>query len=333
MPTSPPLRAVMCRELTGAGALRLEHVQPLPAPGAGQIRVQVKAAGLNFPDLLMVAGKYQFKPPLPFVPGREAAGIVTGTGPGAGRFRTGDRVVLCLDHAAFADEIVADEGDAYPMPAPFSFAEAACFHVATATAVNALLQRGQLRAGEVLLVHGAGGGVGLAAVEVGKLLGATVIAVAGGAEKLAVAKSCGADHLIDHQREDFRARVKEITAGRGADVVFDPVGGDVFDQSLRCMAWGGRILVVGFAGGRIQQIQGNQPLLKCISIIGVQALTHAEREPPVGAEYVRWMYGHAAEGRLRPHVSRTLPLERFAEALDLIATRKAIGRVALTMES
>lgn len=324
--------AILCRVLEGPASLRLETVPPAAAPGPHEVRVRIHAAGLNFPDLLMAAGRYQFKPPLPFVPGREAAGVVDAVGSGVTRCRPGDRVLLNLSHGAFAEEIVAPEQTVRRVPGPFTFVEAACFHVATATATNALLQRGQLATGETLVVHGAAGGVGLAAVEVGKLLGATVIAVAGGADKLAVAASRGADHVIDHRHEDFRERVREITGGRGADVVFDPVGGDTFDASLRCMAFGGRILVVGFAGGRIQQIPGNLPLLKCISVVGVQALTHAERVPGIGEAYEGWMYGHAAQGRLRPHVSHTLPLERFAEALDLLSTRRAIGRVALTMQ-
>ena len=328
----PMTRAVLCRSLDGPKALRLEELPPATSPGPGEARIRLHAAGLNFPDLLMAAGRYQFKPPVPFVPGREAAGVVTEIGAGVERYRPGDRVLLNLSHGGFAEEIVAAETTLRTLPAPFNFNEGACFHVATATATNALLQRGAVKPGEVLVVHGAGGGVGLAAVEVGKLLGATVIAVAGGPEKLAVAASRGADHVIDHRRDDFRESVRDITRGRGADVVFDPVGGDVFDASLRCTAFGGRILVVGFAGGRIQQIPGNQPLLKCISIVGVQALTHAERDPAVGAEYEAWMYGHAEQGRLRPHISHALPLACFDEALDIVAARQAIGRVVLTMD-
>ncbi|WP_027286173.1 NADPH:quinone oxidoreductase family protein [Rubritepida flocculans] len=324
-------RAVLCRVLEGPAALHLEEIPPAGPPGPNEVRVRIHAAGLNFPDLLMAAGRYQFKPPLPFALGREAAGVVDAVGSSVTRCRVGDRVLLTLSYGAFAEEIVAPEHAVRLMPDPFTFAEAACFHVATATATNALLQRGQLMPGETLLVHGAGGGVGLAAVEVGKLLGATVIAVAGSADKLAIARAKGADHTIDHRRENFRQRVHEITNGRGADVVFDPLGGDTFDASLRCMTFGGRILVVGFAGGRIQQIPGNQPLLKCISVVGVQALTHAERDPAVGEAYERWMYGHAAQGRLRPHISHSVPMARFAEALDLLASRQAIGRVVLTM--
>jgi len=311
--------------------LTLEDLAPLPTPGAGQVKVAIRAAGLNFPDTLMIEGRYQFKPPLPFTPGMEAAGEVAAIGPGVTRWRSGDRVIVRLSHGGYAEEATVGEAELLPLPAPFSFAEGACFHVAAATATNAVMQRGRLQPGETLLVHGAGGGVGLAAVEVGKLLGGIVIAVAGGAEKLAVARARGADHVIDHREGEFRPQVMELTRGRGADVVFDPVGGDVFDASMRCMAWGGRLLVVGFAGGRIQTIPGNQPLLKGIDIVGVRALEHAVRNPDEGAAYARWMYGHAAAGRLKPHLSAVLPLARYAEALALVAERRAIGRVALSM--
>lgn len=324
-------RAVLCTAFDQP--LSLDNIPSAPAPGKGQVRIAIRAAGLNFPDNLMVTGRYQLKPPLPFSPGMEAAGEVVEAGPGVQGWRPGDRVVVRIRFGGFAEEIVVDAEALVALPDALSFVEGACFHVATATATNGVMQRGRLAPGEVLLVHGAGGGVGLAAVEVGKLLGGTVIAVAGGDEKLAAASSRGADHLIDHRREDFRARVMEITDGRGADVVFDPVGGDTFDASLRCMAWKGRILIVGFAGGRIQTIPGNQPLLKGIDIVGVQALTHLVRDPVEGEAYTKWMYGHAAEGRFRPLISAQFPLERYDEALALLSTRQAIGRIALTMGS
>jgi NADPH:quinone reductase len=324
--------AVICDELAGLEALHLREVPPLPPPGPGEVRLAVKAAGLNFPDLLMTRGRYQYKPPLPYVPGFEAAGLVTAIGEGVTRCRPGERVIAQLPfHGAFAEEVVVEQGRVFALPAGFSFAEGACFHVATATATNALLQRAALQPGETLLVHGAGGGVGLAAVEVGKLLGATVIAVAGGAGKLEITRARGADHRINHREEDFRERVMEITAGRGVDVVLDTVGGDTFDASLRCTAWAGRLLVVGFAGGRIQQIPGNQPLLKGISVVGVRALEDALRRPEVGRAYQAWMYGQAAEGRLKPHISHMLPLERFADALELLERRMAVGRIVVTM--
>lgn len=322
-------RAVICTSFEEP--LRLEEVPALTPPGPGQVLVAIRAAGLNFPDTLMVTGRYQLKPPRPFSPGMEAAGEVMQTGPGVSAWKPGDRVVIRMRFGAFAEAAVVEAEALIALPDAFSYAEGACFHVAAATATNGVMQRGRLAPGETLLVHGAGGGVGLAAVEVGKLLGGRVIAVAGGDEKLAAARERGADHVIDHHKEDFRTKVMELTDGRGADVVFDPVGGDTFDASLRCMAWGGRILIVGFAGGRIQTIPGNQPLLKGIEIVGVQALTHLVRDPAGGEAYTRWMYGHAAQGRLRPHISAALPLERYDEALALLSSRQAVGRIALTM--
>lgn len=324
-------RAVMCTAFDQP--LSLIEIPMPPSPGPGAVRVRIRAAGLNFPDNLMVTGRYQLKPPFPFSPGMEAAGEVMDVGPAVSAWKPGDRVVVRLRFGAFSEVILVEASALLPLPDAFSFAEGACFHVAAATATNGVMQRGRLAPGETLLVHGAGGGVGLAAVEVGKLLGGTVIAVAGGEEKLAAARDRGADHLIDHRKEDFRSRVMELTGGHGADVVFDPVGGDTFDASLRCMAWAGRILVVGFAGGRMQTIPGNQPLLKGIDIVGVQALTHLVRDPIGGDAYTRWMYGHASAGRLRPHITASLPLERYDEALGMLSTRQAVGRIALTMDS
>lgn len=322
-------RAVICSSFDAP--LRIEEIAPPPVPGPGEVVVAIRAAGLNFPDTLMVAGRYQLKPPFPFSPGMEAAGEVVQAGTGT-PWKPGDRVIIRMRFGAFQEMMLVEASALVALPDCFSFAEGACFHVAAATATHGVMQRGRLASGETLLVHGAGGGVGLAAVEVGKLLGARVIAVAGGDEKLAAAQGRGADHVIDHRQEDFRSRVMEITEGRGADVVFDPVGGDTFDASMRCATWGGRLLVVGFAGGRIQTIPGNQPLLKGIDIVGVQALTHLVRDPAGGEAYTRWMYGHAAEGRMRPHISAALPLERFDEALALLSSRQAVGRIALTMD-
>lgn len=328
--TSVMTRAVVCRDLTGPDALHLEEVQ-LPDPRAGEARVAVRASGLNFPDLLMSAGKYQLKPELPFTLGFEAAGVIDAIGPEVSGHAVGERVMVRQWWGCHAQALVTPTDALLPLPDGFSFEEGAAFIVAASTAVNGVMQRGQLRPGETLLVHGAGGGVGLAAVETGKLLGATVIATASNATKLAVARTRGADHGIDTTAEDFRARVMEITDGRGADVVFDPVGGAVFETSLRCMAWGGRILVVGFASGRIPEIKMNQPLLKCISIVGVRAIEHLTRNPIEGPAYQRWMLAHAAEGHLRPHISHRFPLKDFRAALDVLQSRAAIGRVVLTM--
>ncbi|OGA36021.1 MAG: NADPH:quinone oxidoreductase [Betaproteobacteria bacterium RIFCSPLOWO2_12_FULL_62_13b] len=320
--------AVVCRTLGTPDLLKLENV-PVMHVGPGEVRIAVHAAGLNFADILMVAGKYQLKPPMPFIPGMEAAGIVTEVGSGVVHRRPGERVMFRAWHGCYAEEAIAPVEEVLPLPENFSFAEGASFMVAVSTATNALLQRGQLQSGEVLLVHGAAGGVGLAAVEVGKLLGATVIATASSREKLAIVQDRGSDHAIDYARDNFKDRVMEITAGNGADVILDTVGGEVFEQSMRCIAWGGRLLVVGFAGGRIPEIKMNQPLLKCFSIVGVRAMEHVKRKPKDGAAYRDWMLGWANKGRLRPHVSQVLPLERFREAMELLQSRKAIGRVVL----
>ncbi len=320
--------AVVCRELAGPDALTLQDV-PAHAVGQGEIRVAVHAAGLNFPDTLQVAGKYQFIPPLPFSPGMEAAGVISELGPGVTGRHVGERVMLSATHGCYSEEVVAPASEVLPMPQGFSFAQGASFMIAVSTATNALLQRGQLKPGEVLLVHGAAGGVGLAAVEVGKLLGATVIATASSAEKLAICKSRGADHLIDYTREDFKDRVLEITAGAGADVILDTVGGEVFEESMRCIAWYGRILVVGFASGTIPQVKTNRPLLKCFSIIGVRARETLKHKPQEVAIYRAWMLDQANKGHLKPHISNLFPLARFREAMALLESRKAIGRVVL----
>ena len=324
--------AVLCREPSSYDTLTLEDV-PLQALGTDEVRVEIYAAGINFPDILMSAGQYQLKPPLPFTPGMEAAGIISELGTNVRTHKVGDRVMFRAWHGCYAQQAVVPEAELLPVPKNFSFAEGAAFIVATATATNALLQRGQLKSGEVLLVHGAAGGVGLAAVDVGKLLGATVIATASSAEKLAVAQARGADYLINYKHENFQARVMEITNGKGADVILDPVGGDVFEQSMRCIAWGGRLLVVGFAGGVIPAIKMNQPLLKCFSIVGVRAIEHAKQNPQEGQAYRQWMLHWANQGRLRPHISQVFPLKQYQDAMRLLATRQAVGRVVLEVRS
>ncbi|HYM02694.1 MAG TPA: NADPH:quinone oxidoreductase family protein, partial [Stellaceae bacterium] len=293
---------------------------------------RLRAAGVNFPDTLIIAGKYQFKPSLPFTPGVEAAGIVAEVAPDVARFRPGDRVITRQRLGGYAEEIVLPASQLTPLPAAFGFAEGATFMVAGLTAYHALVQRAALEPREVLLVHGAGGGVGLAAVEIGKRLGATVIAAASTDAKLAVAKSRGADHLVNTSREDFVEAVRRLTGGAGADVIYDPIGGAVLTQSLRCIAWQGRLLVVGFAGGTIPELPANRILLKGCSVIGVRAGEATRHDPAAGKAVHDALFAAAAEGHLRPHVSHTLPLARFAEAMRLLMSRQAIGRVALTSE-
>jgi NADPH:quinone reductase len=294
------------------------------------VRVGVRAAGINFPDILMAAGEYQLKPELPFTPGVEAAGDVVEVGAAVQGAAVGDRVIVKMRHGAYTDEAVVAPAQLTRLPSNFDYAEGATFLAAHGTAHHALVDRGALAAGEVLLVHGAGGGVGLAAVEMGKLLGATVIAAASSEEKLAVAKARGADHLVLYPREPFRDAVKRITDGRGADVVFDPVGGEVFENSLRCIAWGARLLVIGFTGG-IGLARTNLVLIKGASVLGVRAGEAARKNPALGEARLNALLQWAEQGRIRPNVSHRLPLQDFAKAMRLLIERKAIGRVALMM--
>ena len=321
-------KAVVCRELGPPESLRLETSASVTL-AQGQVRVAIRAAGINFPDILMAAGEYQLKPPLPFTPGVEAAGDVTEVN-GVTDVAVGDKVIVKLRHGAYADEMVVAASQLMRLPSTFDYAEGATFLAAHGTAYHALIDRGQLVAGEVLLVHGAGGGVGLAAVEIGKLLGATVIAAASSEEKLAVALAKGADHLVLYQREPFRDAVKRITDGRGADVVFDPVGGEVFENSMRCIAWGARLLVIGFTGG-IGSAKTNLLLIKGASVLGVRAGESVRKNPALGETRIKALTEWAEVGKVRPNISHRLPLEEFARAMRLLIDRKAIGRVALMM--
>ncbi|SHH63473.1 NADPH:quinone oxidoreductase family protein [Bradyrhizobium erythrophlei] len=321
-------KAVVCRELGPPERLRLETFASAPlAPG--EVRIAVHAAGINFPDILMAAGEYQLKPELPFTPGVEAAGEVT-EAKGADGIAVGDRVIVRMRHGAYSDEAVVLPSQLTPLPSTFDYGEGATFLAAHGTAYHALIDRGQVQSGEVLLVHGAGGGVGLAAVEIGKLLGATVIAAASSEDKLAVAQAKGADHLVLYGREPFRDAVKRITDGRGADVVFDPVGGEVFENSLRCIAWGARILVIGFTGG-IGLARTNLVLIKGASVLGVRAGEAVRKNPALGEVRLKALTAWAEAGKIRPHISHRLPLEDYAQAMRLLIERKAIGRVALMM--
>jgi NADPH2:quinone reductase len=324
------VRAVVCRELGPPEKLRLETV-PSRALKPGEVRVAIRAAGLNFPDVLMAAGEYQLKPELPFTPGMEAAGDVTEIDPAVKGVAIGDKVIVKMRHGAYADEAVVAASQLTPKPSTFDYAEAATFLAGHGTAYHALIDRGQVKPGEVLLVHGAGGGVGLAAVEMGKMLGATVIACASSEEKLEIAKARGADHPVLYAREPFQNAVKRITDGRGADVVFDPVGGEIFENSLRCIAWGARVLVIGFTGG-IGLARTNLLLIKGASVIGVRAGEAVRRNPALGKVRLKALLDWAEQGRLRPNVSHRLPLEDYAKAMRLLIERKAIGRVALVME-
>jgi NADPH:quinone reductase len=321
-------KAIVCRELGPPARLRLETFASKPLV-AGQVRVAVRAAGINFPDILMAAGQYQLKPELPFTPGVESAGDVVEVN-GAEGVAIGDRVIVRQRHGGYADEVVVAPSQLLPLPSSFDYAEGATFLAAHGTAFHGLIDRGQVQPGEVLLVHGAGGGVGLAAVEIGKLLGATVIAAASSEAKLDVARARGADHLLLYAREPFRDAVKRITDGRGADVVYDPVGGKIFEESMRCIAWGARLLVIGFTGG-IGLARTNLLLIKGASVLGVRAGEAVRKNPALGAIRLKELFEWAEAGKVRPNVSHRLPLEDYAAAMQLLIDRKAIGRVALMM--
>jgi NADPH2:quinone reductase len=323
------MRAVLCKELGGPEKLVIEDVPPPPIRPA-TVRIAIHAAGVNFADTLLISGQYQDRPPLPFIPGMEVAGIVSELGAGVTHLKVGDRVLSSVGRGAYAQEVVVEADSAHPIPAAMDFVTAAAFPVAYSTSHGAFAWRARLRAGESVLVLGASGGVGLTAVEIAKAMGASVIAAASGAEKLAVAKRAGADHLIDYTREDLRERVKALTDGRGVDVVYDPVGGDAFDHSLRCIAWEGRIIIIGFAAGRIPQIPANLVLVKNIDVIGFFWGSYRRYKPQLQTESFQELFRWYEAGKLKPHVSHRLPLEQVKDALELLKTRKSTGKVVLT---
>jgi NADPH:quinone reductase len=324
------MQAVRCHQWGPPSVLRLDIVAPRPLQ-PHEVRIRVHAAGVNFADTLMVAGTYQVKPAFPFTPGLEAAGEVVEVGAAVDSLAPGRRVLAVLRFGGgYAEEIVCDADTVVPIPDAMDFVTAAAFPVAYGTAHFALTHRGQLESGENLLVLGAAGGVGLATVEIGKHLGARVIAAAGGPDKLAVARAHGADELIDYRQDSIRDRVRELTQGRGADVVFDPVGGDAFDQALRAVNWEARMLIIGFAAGRIQAVPANLILVKNISVIGVVWGAQAERDPVLVsrnlAELLRWWEA----GRLRPLVARTFPLAGAGAAMEALLSRRHAGKIVLT---
>jgi NADPH2:quinone reductase len=330
------IRSVRCHAIADdIGSVVLDEYE-LPPPAPGEIQVRLKACAVNFPDILMIQGKYQFKPALPFAPGGEAAGDVVAVGAGVVEHAVGDGVVVGLRCGGFAEAINVPAAAAQPIPGRMSYAKAASFQTAYLTAYVALVPRGQLQAGETLLVHGATGGVGLAAVDLGKVLGATVIATGGTDEKLAVVKARGADHVINYTLPDgrlggFRDRVKELTEGRGADVVYDPVGGDVFDESMRCVNWNARLLTIGFTSGRWPQAAVNLILIKSLSVIGVRAGEYGRREPEKGVQVRKALFDLAESGRIDPYICKSFPLEDAVSAMRMLTDRKVVGKVVVTM--
>lgn len=323
------MRAVICRNWGTPKELAVDEV-PAPAMIEGGVRIAVAAAGVNFADTVMIEGRYQNKPPLPFSPGMEAAGRVVEVAPGVTRFKPGDRVFAKVDYGAYAEEVVAEARFAWPIPKGMDMTTAAGFAVVYGTSHLALTDRAGLKAGDILLVHGAAGGVGLTAVEIGKKLGATVIAAASTPAKLEVAAQYGADHVIDTSSEDVRTRVLELTDGRGADVIYDPVGGAAFAASLRSIAWGGRILVIGFASGTIPQVPANILLVKHIGVLGFSWGTYRQHRPDLMTESMETLLKWYAEGALKPRISSTFDLAEAPKALDTLLGRKSTGKVVLT---
>jgi len=324
------MKAVLCRQFGPPESLVIEDL-PSPIAGAGEVVISVRAASLNFPDVLIIQNKYQFKPPLPFSPGSEMSGVVKDVGEGVKGFKPGDRVIAFTTYGAFAEEVRVEAARLVPIPDGMDFNSAAAFLLTYGTSDHALRDRGALKSGETLLVLGAAGGVGLAAIEIGKAIGARVIACASSAEKLDVCRQHGADAGINYASDDMREKIKELTDGKGADVVYDPVGGPYSEPALRSTAWRGRFLVVGFAAGDIPKIPLNLTLLKGCSIVGVFWGDFARREPKAFAESIGQLGKWFREGKLKPHVSQTFPLAKAVDALKLMAERKVKGKVVLTV--
>lgn len=327
------MRAVVCDRLGGPSVLKVEE-RPVPEPGPAEIVIKVGAAGVNFPDVLTVAGSYQHKPELPFVPGMEGAGAIHAIGAEVGGWRPGDRVIFGVRPGAFAQYVkVSAKSPLLRLPDGWSYAEGAGFRVGAQTAYHSLVHRAQLKKGEVLLVHGASGGVGLAAVQLGKHLGAHVIATGSDDARLAIVKAEGADEVVNYRTADFVAAVKDLTAGKGANVIYDPVGGEVLEKSMRAAAYGARLLVVGFTSGGPSRIMSNHVLIKALSILGVRAGETIQRlTPELGRDYVEELPRLAALGVMRPHISHRFPMERAADAFQALLDRKVVGKAVIEME-
>lgn len=326
------MKAILCKEYGPAETLVIEDVPSPEVKGRG-VKVRVKAAGLNFPDTLIIENKYQLKPSLPFSPGGEMAGEVIEVGDKVTRFKVGDRVAGLTGYGAFAEEVIVPEQNLLPVPDGMSDEKAAAFTMVYGTSYYALKQRGNLQPGETLLVLGASGGVGLATVELGKAMGAKVIAAASSAEKLAVAKEAGADELINYTEEPLKDAVKKLTHSKGVDVIYDPVGGDFTEQALRAMGWNGRHLIIGFAAGDIPKIPANLTLLKGCSVVGVFWGSFTQREPEASAQNMMELMKLYAEGKIDPKISAVYDFENYTEALGALTGRKATGKVVLKVGS
>ncbi len=323
------MRAVLCKELGLPEKLVVEEV-PSPTAGKGQVVLSVKACGVNFPDTLIIQGKYQFKPELPFSPGGEVAGVVKEVGEGVTSVKPGDRVIASSTWGGFAEELVVEADRTIPMPEAMDFVPASAFVLTYGTSYHALKDRGQLQAGETLLVLGASGGVGISAIQIGKMMGARVIAAASTSQKLQVCKDNGADEVINYAEEDLRARIKALTSGKGVDVIYDPVGGPYSELALRDMAWNGRFLVVGFAAGEIPKVPLNLTLLKGCSIVGVFWGAFTRKELENNKRNNEELLQFFVEGKVKPHIYATYPLEEAARALNDVMHKRVSGKAVLT---
>jgi NADPH2:quinone reductase len=322
------MKAVVCEAFGGSEVLAVRELPDPPPPGPGELQVRIRARGVQYVDVLMLAGKYQFRPEPPFIPGGEGAGEVVAIGPDITGFKPGDRVMSRQRLGAFAElgNSKAEECDL--IPAALSLEEAAVFRNVYHTAYHALLQRGRLTSGEWVLIHGAAGGIGIPAIQIAKLHGAHVIATASTDEKRRVCLEEGADHAIDY-RSGFRDKVMELTSGRGVDIIYDPVNGPTFEESLRCLAWGGRILILGFLGGPPALARTNYLLIKCIEAVGVRIGGLSEAHPEIAAANIKTLVELAAQGKLKPRIWRRFPFERAADAIQALIDRQVIGKAVL----
>jgi NADPH2:quinone reductase len=326
------MKAVLCKEYGPPSKLVFEDVPSEPA-GDGQVKIRVRAAGVNFPDVLIIKGEYQFKPTPPFSPGAEVSGDVLEVGKGVSGFSPGDRVIGMCGWNGFREEVVIGAERCMKMPASMGYDTGAALSMTYGTSYHALVQRGRLAKGETLLVLGATGGVGTAAIEIGKLLGASVIAAGGNDEKLAAVKErYGVDHVVNYATSSLKDQIKTITGGNGANVIYDAVGGDLFEQSLRSIAWDGRLLVVGFAGGTIPQAKANLVLLKGSAIVGVFWGAFTAREPETNRANFEQLFRWYEAGKLHPSISHRFPLARAADALEALVRREVVGKAILTVE-
>ena len=327
------MKALLAKQFGALDALTVEE-RPTPVPGAGEALIDIHAAGVNFPDLLVIEGKYQFLPPLPFSPGKECAGVIHAVGPEVTLVKPGDRVQVLVEYGAYAQQVVTKALNCCVIPDAMDFPDAAALGLTYLTAHLALVERAGLKPGEVVLVTGAAGGVGLATVQIAKALGATVLAAVSDPEKAAAATANGADYIINADVPDLRNSLREqvhaVTGRRGADLIIDNVGGDTFDACLRAIAWCGRIVVVGFAGGRVSEIKAGHILVKNISVIGLQSSDYRDREPEKCRAVRQQLFDLYSTGKIKPHVMATFPLERYANALALVRDRRVIGKVVLT---